>query len=390
MEKRGLNYIHGICATVVAILFLLFGGFIMIPIFGEKGSLYACIPIALIGIGFTYFTKTKPKEVFPFALPPIKTFFGAILLAIGVRMFSTAISVAVSLIFDSNVRSDEINSILSKMSPFTAIIVVAVLPAICEEFFCRGFLVRCFSKIKSEKLIVCITAIIFGVMHLDPYSFFYTAIFGGLLCYIALKTKSLLIPIFLHFTSNALSVFMMFYMANVEQDVSAATTLSIGQNLSLILYYLGICAIPTFIGYRLFNGKKIRGKALGVVILSAIIVVISANYILTKTSYVQVDSGEESIEYQGVISENFALEINEKGAYVFSGTFTCEDNIDIIIMCDDEEIYKTSDCGLVFVNFAFECKDENSEYFVIIKNSLENEALWGKLDYGYKLEKVNL
>jgi sodium transport system permease protein len=174
----------------------------MIPIFGEKGALYACVPIALIGAIFTFCTKTKPKEVFPFALPPIKTFFGAILLTIGVKMFSTAISVAVSLIFDSNARSADINSILTKMSPLTAIIVVAVLPAICEEFFCRGFLVRCFSQIKSEKLIILIVAVIFGVMHLDPYSFFYTAIFGGLWCYIALKTKSLLIPIFLHFSRD--------------------------------------------------------------------------------------------------------------------------------------------------------------------------------------------
>ncbi len=391
MKKNELNFLHGIYATVLAIAFLLFGGLIMTPIFGEKGSLYAGIPIALIGVGFTYFTKTKPKEVFPFALPPIKTFFGAILLAIGVRLFSTAVSVAVSLLFDPNVRSDEINSILLKMSPLTAVIVLAVFPAICEEFFCRGFLVKCFSKIKNEKIIILITSVIFGIMHLDPYSFFYTAIFGALLCYVAINTKSLLIPIFLHFASNALSVVLTFSTASLpEVDQTAELTMNLGQNLSLVLFYLGACAMPLYIGYRLFNGQRIRGKAFIVSIIVCIVLISAALYLMSTSSFVKVDSGNETITYEDTLDEKITLDINEKGNYLISATINCNDKIDVYLMCGEEEVYKDVGSGMLFISVNFECSDENSEYYILIRNNEEDNEVSGSVIYSYRIEKVNL
>lgn len=391
MENKGLNYRHGIYATIIAVLFLLFGGFIMTPIFGDQGSLYACIPVALIGVGFTYFTKTSPKEVFPFALPPIKTFFGAILLSVGVRLMSTAVSLAVSLIFDPNVRNDEINSILLKMSPLTAVIVLAVFPAFCEEFFCRGFLVRCFSKIKNEKLIILITAVIFGVMHLDPYSFFYTTIFGALLCYIALKTKSLLIPIFLHFTSNALSVLLTFSMESMaDEAVSSELVLSLGQNLSMILLYLGLSAIPFFIGYRMFNGKKIKGKALIAIIIASVVIAVGAFYLMIVSSFETVDKATDTVEYEQLIDEKLELNVPSKGNYLLSATLNCKDKVEVILMCGEERIYKKSGSGMIMVTYNFICTDDNAKYYIVIKNAEEDSELSGRLIYSYSLEKVNL
>ena len=180
MNNKGLNWIHGLIATVLAILFLLFGGYILIPLFGKSGGLFAGVFIAGIAVIFTLLTKTKFSEVLPHELPPMRKFFGAVLMYIGVNFTSSAISVFTSKIFDSQVRDAEIDSIILKMSPVTAILIVAVLPAICEEFFCRGFLVRCFNKIKNEYIVIGIVGVIFGAMHLDLYTFIPTAFMGSI------------------------------------------------------------------------------------------------------------------------------------------------------------------------------------------------------------------
>ena len=87
--KKGLNSIHGIIAVVLAILSLLFGGFILIPIFGERGAFLGSVLIALIALIFTLLTKTKLSEVFPTELPAIKKFFGALFMYIGVTFVSS-------------------------------------------------------------------------------------------------------------------------------------------------------------------------------------------------------------------------------------------------------------------------------------------------------------
>ena len=389
MEKKGLNIWHGLLATLISILFLLFGGIIMIPIFGKMGSLYACIPIALIAAGFTCFTKTKFKEVFPFALPPIKVFFGSLILSFGVRMFSTAVSVGVGMIFDSTSRSSSINSLLLKMSPFTAILVLAVFPAVCEEFFCRGFLVRCFFRIKNEKLIIILTAVIFGVMHLDPYSFFYTAIFGALLCFIALRTKSLLIPIFLHFSSNALSVATIFLFKDTLTSETVQQNVNVEQSISQIIIYLALSAVPLFIGYRMFTGKKVWGNALLITFVLSVAIMICGYFLMLKSMFVTVDRDAEVIKYEDCINEHIKLGIDNDGYYAVSATFTCTDKIEVYLMCGDEELLKRIGAGSVIINHSIERKSDDGEYYIIIK-SVDETLLSDTLSYSYKIEKVNM
>lgn len=341
MERKGLNSIHGIIATLLAVLFLLFGGYIVVPLFGENGGLYAGVFIALIGVIFTVLTKTRAKEVFPFRLPPIKQFFGSIFMYIGLMMFSASISVITSKLFNPDVRNDEIDAMLLKMSPLSAILIIAVLPALCEEFFCRGFLVRCFSHIKNEKIIILITALIFGVMHLDPYSFFPTSLMGVLLCYIALKTKSLLIPMFLHFANNAFSVVMTFLSApssaELTNEVASISQIPLLPSLGMAILYIGISVLPFYIGYRLFKGKKVFCGTIFIAIALSVSLLAVGTTTFLVTSYDKYDEINEEL----IIPNGETTEIDiplEQGSYLINVSVSCATKVNVYIKCADKVV----------------------------------------------------
>ena len=68
-------------------------------------------------------------------------------------------------------------------------IVVALLPAICEEAVHRGVIIHTMYRIRKEWLVVLIMGIYFGLFHASPLRFLPTAILGAVMSYIMLETE---------------------------------------------------------------------------------------------------------------------------------------------------------------------------------------------------------
>ena len=388
MKNNGLNSIHGIFAVVLAMLCLFFGGYILYPIFGETGGLLVGLLIGAVGAVFSVATKTKREEVFPLALPPVKQFFGSILMFIGVSFVGASISVFTSRIFDSQVRSDNIDALILNMSPALAILVVAVLPAICEEFFCRGFLVRAFSEIKNEKVVVFLVAIIFGGLHLDPYSFIPTALMGGILCYIAIKTRSLIIPILLHFANNALSVFLTFSMAQSSIQDADISSLSILQSVGMSLMYIAISVVPLYIGYRLFKGEKIFRFKSFVSVMVAVGILVTGTALLAFSSIKIVGFKTQTYEYDGDFSLEIPLQIEGEGTYTFSFVSENDDGIEVTLVCGENNIKNVTGADSVEMNADFEY--QSGECKLVIRPSDPESVGKGTISYTYTLMKVDI
>ena len=90
----------------------------------------------------------------------------------------------------------------------TVLILLAVVPAICEELAFRGFIFGGLVRERGRLRAVLVTAILFGVSHGVLQQSIAASIMGVLLGYIALKSGSVLPGILLHMTNNALSVSM--------------------------------------------------------------------------------------------------------------------------------------------------------------------------------------
>ncbi|VTS00096.1 CPBP family intramembrane glutamic endopeptidase [Tuwongella immobilis] len=90
-----------------------------------------------------------------------------------------------------------------------AVLVIGLGPGLGEEFFCRGFLAR--GLITRFGLVsgIVITSIFFGMMHGLPLQVLITGCMGVALHLTLWWSRSMWIPIFLHFGNNSIAVLLM-------------------------------------------------------------------------------------------------------------------------------------------------------------------------------------
>lgn len=90
----------------------------------------------------------------------------------------------------------------------TTLILTAVLPGLCEEFLHRGVLLSGLTKRFGVHKAVLLVSLLFGLMHMNVGQFFFASILGWFLCLAVLSAKSLWVGVIIHFTNNAISVYM--------------------------------------------------------------------------------------------------------------------------------------------------------------------------------------
>ncbi len=91
-----------------------------------------------------------------------------------------------------------------------SIIFIAVLPAICEEFFMRGIVMRAYER-RGTKAAIVISAILFGLMHGDIKNLVGPIFFGLLFGYLVIRTGSIYAGMIAHFVNNAVAIALEYF-----------------------------------------------------------------------------------------------------------------------------------------------------------------------------------
>jgi len=87
------------------------------------------------------------------------------------------------------------------------LLMIAILPAIGEEFLFRGVLLRLFREWTGNiHIAVIISAFLFSAIHLQFYGFLPRFILGLLLAYLFVWTGSIWVPVLVHFFNNGIAV----------------------------------------------------------------------------------------------------------------------------------------------------------------------------------------
>ncbi len=95
---------------------------------------------------------------------------------------------------------------------FINLLMLALLPAIGEEFIFRGCVQRILSQwTKSHHVGIWLTAIVFSAIHVQFFGFLPRMLLGGLLGYLLFWSGSLYVSILAHFINNALVVMVFYY-----------------------------------------------------------------------------------------------------------------------------------------------------------------------------------
>ncbi len=121
------------------------------------------------------------------------------------------------------------------------IVVVSVVPAICEEVMFRGFIQKSFEFKIKPFWAALITAIFFGLYHFNPYGLIPLIALGFYFGFAAYTSNSIFIPIVLHFINNFLAIIFYFIFGN--DDVINTTVTKNFNLLSSVMIMLGLIAL---------------------------------------------------------------------------------------------------------------------------------------------------
>ncbi|MDD4967885.1 MAG: CPBP family intramembrane metalloprotease [Paludibacter sp.] len=149
---------------------------------------------------------------------------------------------------------DEANKLVEQMlqvhgytALFFNIFLIALLPAIGEELFFRGALIRIFQQWKGIKTAIWIAAFIFSTIHLQFYGFVPRLLMGAFFGYLLLWSGNLWLPIIAHFINNVVAV-IFYYLKYNGYKMPDIDSIGYGNTL-----WIGIAsgALGIFLIYRL-------------------------------------------------------------------------------------------------------------------------------------------
>lgn len=175
---------------------------------GIPGLVLSELMFLVVAVLYCLIRGVKLKEMFPVRKITVADFFGTVFL--GIASFLLAmVCIGISLcVLPVSVRKEVsgLNEFLyGRMGYLPIVLIVAVLPAICEEAMERGCVLSHFRSIKKDWVIVMIMGLFFGIMHWSPLRFLNTAVMGGCLSYLLVKKNNILLPMILHFGNNFVS-----------------------------------------------------------------------------------------------------------------------------------------------------------------------------------------
>jgi len=128
------------------------------------------------------------------------------------------------------------------------IFMIAVMPAVAEEFMFRGAIQRSFSKIfRNQHVAIWITAFIFSAIHVQFFGFLPRFLMGAAFGYLYFWSGSLWYAILAHFLNNAYAVCAAWYMQKNNIPLSEA------DQLHFTWYGYAISFILTILAFQFFK-----------------------------------------------------------------------------------------------------------------------------------------
>ena len=125
------------------------------------------------------------------------------------------------------------------------IIVLALIPALCEEFLFRGTIQSLLNKQWNKPhLAIWITAVVFSAIHLQFYGFLPRLLLGAYLGYLFYWSRSLWLPILAHFLHNALSILVSYTFMGRGIDIDEMRFTDIHGSTTLVFS----CAVVAAMG----------------------------------------------------------------------------------------------------------------------------------------------
>jgi membrane protease YdiL (CAAX protease family) len=121
-----------------------------------------------------------------------------------------------------------------------AILAIAVVPAIVEELYFRGTLQKIIADWSGKPFVaIVITAILFSTFHFSYFGFLSRMSLGIVLGLIYYNTKTIWLPILMHFVNNAIGVTALYVVRNNPKKIDQV----MDSNLTYYWVIIGLAAL---------------------------------------------------------------------------------------------------------------------------------------------------
>ncbi len=141
----------------------------------------------------------------------------------------------------------QVVGMLAKAPVAVMLLLLAVLPPVCEELLCRGFLLSSLKTRFGAVRAVALTALLFGLLHLDASRIPATAAAGVVLGTVAILTRSIFGSILFHSVYNAVLALALHFpdLARGLENLGGIAFALAGVGLTLSLWFLHRLARPS-------------------------------------------------------------------------------------------------------------------------------------------------
>ncbi len=374
--------LDGITAFIVAVIIILFVNALLFSKLGIAGMGISEVLLIAVPLMLVFLRRESISERFNLNLPSIGSFFSAVLLMMGANMWGNASSFIYVGLFGMPEQNDMafLEEYFAGVSPVMALIVIALIPAVCEELLFRGYLFSSFKGKKGKVAAVIVTSILFSVIHFDMYKMAPLFIMALAFGYITAKTDSVVIPMIFHFINNSMSV-ISFYASRGQDTETIIASVPKEMYFWYAVAAAGSGLVLVYFGSRLLSGKP-RKKWMNIVtpIVSGVLFIAGViGIMLSMITMPYIGDYSNRLREDTVYTETFIL--SEDGVGVVTSQVICSRKVTCLVTVvdgDGNEIYNSDDLtsgngvpmskGEYTVTYSFDVPDEESISYDVSAN----------------------
>lgn len=228
----------GDCVLLLSLLLLvvLFAGSLLISKFGLYGIIAEQVLLFLVTSLYAWYIKADGRKLFSLKKPRVKELIGSVVTWVGSYLIVQFIGVILQQFFPEalEAQQSDLTAIWDGAPMWLLILSSALMPAICEEWAFRGFLLGSLKKKYSKIVAIIASGLIFGLFHLSPLQILLVGIYGVVMGFVAYETGSIFATMLMHFLNNLTAVLISLHKDELLEkyawatDVSAGTVLLLG------------------------------------------------------------------------------------------------------------------------------------------------------------------
>lgn len=239
----------------VVLLLMLYGGTYAQLKLGFGGVAVQQAFILICPLVYAWYMKADAKKLFSFKAPKVKGVLGGVCLALAGFLLALVVGALLTPVFPQSAESlQALDEMIREQPVWAIILVMAIMPAIGEEFLFRGFLMGTLREKCKPWVAILATTLVFAAYHMSILKMFTISIIGLGFTVAAYMTGSIYVSMLMHFINNSVSVLISLYPEQVgklvpilmEEDPSGASL--------IVITLIGV--VLAVIGWLLVKGKK--------------------------------------------------------------------------------------------------------------------------------------